>query len=448
MVLVVILILFFVYRAVAPAQDEVSSVKAHNKGKKLTILWAQWKPADFLQKLTEEFTRKTGIEIEIVQDSWGTWQDLFFEEMKKKEDAAFDMVVGDSQWLGRGSREGHYIELTKWIEDKQIARKMTDASMTGYSEFPKHSGHYWAIPLEGDAMGFSYRKDLFEDPNEKRAFKAKYGYELSVPETWYQLKDIAEFFYRPDEDFYGVLVWCEPEYDGITMGIESLVWAWGADLGNHRTYQVQGLLNSPQGIEALKFYKELNQYNNPDWAYHYLDTNRSSNQPMMDGKVAMAMGYFAISPELLDPEKNPYADSIGFFACPEGPQKRAASLGGQGISVISYTKKKEIAFEFLEWFTKYETQRKWAKLGGLTCYKKVLYSDEFLNASPINKPFVESMEMVRDFWAVPEYTKLLSVSQKYWYEYVVKDTITAKEAMNNTAKEWEDIFEYSGYYKE
>lgn len=50
---------------------------------------------------------------------------------------------------------------------------------------------------EGDANGFSYRKDWFEDPKEKAAFKAKYKYDLDVPKTWKELGDIAEFFHRP-----------------------------------------------------------------------------------------------------------------------------------------------------------------------------------------------------------------------------------------------------------
>lgn len=415
----------------------------------LTILWAEWKPADYLQELTNDFTEETGIKINIIQDSWGTWQDLFFEEMEKKGGAKFDMVIGDSQWLGKGSQEGHYIELTKWMENNDVSGKFTDASIEGYSRFPKGSEHYWAIPVEGDAMGFSYRKDLFENPKEKEAFFSEYGYELNVPKTWNQLKDIAEFFYRPESDFYGVLIWTEPDYDGITMGIDALLWSWGSELGNIQTYEVGGILNSKEGIDALEFYKDLNQYNNPEWSSYYLDTKASSNQPMIEGKVAMSMGYFAINPELLDKEKNPnYYDKIGFFASPKGPAGQYTSLGGQGISIVSYTKKKDAALKFLEWFVRDDVQKKWGELGGLSCNKNVLYSEEFLDISPINKPFVESIEIVKDFWAVPEYADMLKISQKYWYEYVVEDKITSKEAMDNIAREWENIFEINGYYRE
>lgn len=413
----------------------------------ITILWAKWAPADFLQELTKDFTKETGIKVKVVQESWGTWQTIFFDEMAQKGQT-YDMVIGDSQWLGRGATGGHYIELTKWIKQHGVDLSMMPASITGYSEFPKGSGHYWAIPVEGDAMGFSYRKDLFEDQKEKAAFRTRYGYELDIPQTWNQLKDIAEFFYRPAQDFYGVLAWVEPRYDGITMGVDALIWAWGADLGNPKTYRVKGLLNSEEGVEALKFYKALYQYSNPKWIHNYLDTHSNSNQPLMDGKVAMSMGYFAINPELLDPQKNPYAHVTGFFANPRGPKSRVTSLGGQGISVVSYATNKELCFKFLEWFVRVDVQQKWAELGGLSCNRKVLASEKFLNASPINRPFKESIEMARDFWAVPEYPQLLAISQKYWSEYVTQDKHTAKDAMDMVAGEWENVFEHAGYYKE
>ncbi len=143
----------------------------------ITILWADWAPADYLKKLSEDFTEETGIKVVIEKESWGTWQKIFFDEMKVKG-KKYDMVVGDSQWLGRGVIEGHYVSLSKWIRKNNVEMSMTENSMKGYSEFPRGSGQFWAIPLEGDAMAFSYRKDLFENPEEKNKFKKKYGYDL------------------------------------------------------------------------------------------------------------------------------------------------------------------------------------------------------------------------------------------------------------------------------
>lgn len=412
----------------------------------LTILWAKWPPADYLQQLTADFTAETGIKVEISQESWGEWQEIFFGEMARKGQS-YDLAIGDSQWLGRASTDGHYMDLTQWITDHGVARTMTAASMTGYGEYPKGSGRYWAVPCEGDAMGFAYRKDLFEDPQEQAAFKSRFGYELKIPETMTQLRDIAAFFHRPQSGFYGVHMWVEPDYDGLTMALESFIWAWGGDLGDQRTYKVKGILDTEASIQALEFYRQLTKFDNPAWERYYLDSLRNSNQPLIDGKAVMCLGYFAIMPDLINKKINPkYWDKVGFFATPAGPRARVTSLGGQGISVVSYSQNKEAAFKFLEWWVREDVQKKWGMHGGLTCNRNVLDSSEFLDRSPINRPFRESMSMVRDFWAVPEYADLLAICQRQWYRYVVKNEISARESIDRVAQGWYEVFKQAGYY--
>ena len=122
----------------------------------------------------------------------------------------------------------------------------------------------------------------------------------------------------------------------------------------------------------------------------------------------MSMNYFAFFPALVNEASNPNAKGTGFFANPAGPNgDQFAALGGQGISIVSYSQNQEEAMKFLEWFIKDETQKKWAELGGYTCNKAVLESAEFQNATPYNKAFYETMFKVKDFWATPEYAELL-----------------------------------------
>jgi multiple sugar transport system substrate-binding protein len=418
-------------------EDEAEMVKGP-----ITIFWAEWDPANYLQELCNIYTEETGVVVNVETTPWSDFQVKTFNEFAARSDA-YDIVVGDSQWLGRGATQGHYIELTDWIKERGVDKSMAPATIVAYAEYPKGSGRYWAVPLEGDACGWSYRKDKFEDPKEKAAFKEKYGYELDIPDTWYQLRDIAEFFYRPEDNFYGVAIYTQKDYDAITMGVENVLWAWGADLGDYDTYRVKGILNSRAGIEAIEFYKELYKFTPPDWVNAFFPEN---NMAMTEGIAAMSMNYYAFFPALANPEMSKYADVTGYFAMPEGPAERVAALGGQGASIITYSKKQSAAFDWLEWFVKPENQATWGELGGYTCDLKTLKSEKFLNMTPYNRSFMETMQMVKDFWAVPEYAELLEVCQRYWSGYVVADQYTAKEAMDGIAEEWEEIFEKYGYY--
>jgi multiple sugar transport system substrate-binding protein len=423
-----------------------SDVSAPPVGEKpsITVMWAEWEPANDLRELSREFTRETGIEVNVATEPWKTYQDVVFRELDARG-ATYDLVVGDSQWLGRSSTAGHYVDLTRWVREHDVAESMLPVTIEGYAEYPKGSDRHWAVPLEGDAVGFAFRKDLFEDPKEMKAFRLKYGYGLDTPKTWAQMKDIAEFFTRPKDDLYGLTIWTDTSYDGITGGLNSLLFSFGGAWGDQGTQRVKGIMNSKESIEALEFYKGLMKYLPPDWkGKAYLEANGAH----MTGRAAMTMNFFAFFPELVDPAKNPYADQTGFFAAPEGPRGRFTALGGQGISIISYSKKKEASLAFLEWLIRDDVQKRWAELGGFTCNKKVLASKVFLDAAPFNPALAESLGMLKDFWNVPEYADLLKVSQKHWGEYINGTQPSAKTAMDRVARDWENIFEYAGYYKE
>ncbi len=45
------------------------------------------------------------------------------------------------------------------------------ATVVGYSEWPKNTPNYWALPAMGDVVGWTYRKDWFEKPELQAEFK-------------------------------------------------------------------------------------------------------------------------------------------------------------------------------------------------------------------------------------------------------------------------------------
>ncbi|MER8810984.1 ABC transporter substrate-binding protein [Mesorhizobium australicum] len=409
--------------------------------KELTILWAEWDPANYLQELGNEYEKETGVKVTVETTAWPGFETKAFAEFNASGDA-YDMVVGDSQWLGAGSTGGHYVDLTDFFAKNDVAKLMAPATVKFYAEYPGNSGKYWAIPLEGDAVGWSYRKDWFEDPKEMEAFKAKYGYDLGVPKDLKALRDIAEFFYRPDQKKYGVAIYTDNTHDGLAAGFESMLFSYGGELGDYSTYKVDGFINSDKAIAALDAYKELYEFTPPGWANAIFTED---NQAITENLAAMSMNFFAFFPSLINEASNPNAKNTGFFANPAGPNgDQFAALGGQGISIVSYSSKQAESLKFLEWIIKDETQKKWAALGGYTCSAAILKSDEFQNATPYNKAFHETMFKVKDFWAVPENAELLLQFNQRVYPYVTGDSGTAKETLDALAADWNATFKKYG----
>ncbi len=118
----------------------------------LNILWAQWDPADYLQEIGNMYEAETGIKVNVIQEPWGSFGNLFFAEMAA-QGTSYDMVVGDSQWLGQGATQGHYLDMTDFLVSEGIAETVTPATLASYGEYPPGSGTYYGYPTEGDADG-------------------------------------------------------------------------------------------------------------------------------------------------------------------------------------------------------------------------------------------------------------------------------------------------------
>ena len=196
------------------------------------------------------------------------------------------------------------------------------------AEYPTGSPHYYGAPAETDAMGWAYRKDWFEDPAEKDAFKKRFKKDLAVPETWEELETIAEFFTRPDKKRYGDVLVTGRGYDDIVMGFEQLLYAFGGSWGDAKTLKVKGALDSPDAVKALDFFKGLLKYSPPGGSKLGYG---EALEPFVNNSTAMLMNYFAFFPDLA----KKMSGKVGFFAMPKEGDRRFSSLGGQGFSISS-----------------------------------------------------------------------------------------------------------------
>ena len=427
-----------------PAQPAPPTAASPAAGEKpssaVTVWWAQWAPSDGLQELGREYEKETGVAIKVHQIPWGSYQDQVFLNFGNKT-TSFDIVVGDSQWLGRGATGNLYLDLTDWLPTVVDIKTIHPGALRYLCEYPGGSGHYFAAPCETDAVGFAYRKDWFEDPAEKKAFKTKYRHELAVPATWDQFRDVAEFFTRPAAKRFGCALLTGRGYDALVMGYQQMMWDWGGSWGDPATFKVAGVLNTPAaaGLQTMKQLLKFAPNSGANLDYG------GALEVFTGGGTAMAMNYFAFYPKIA----KDMGAKAGFFVMPAKGDKRFASLGGQGMSIstkVSPGQQKQ-AKDFIAWFLKRETQEKWIrKEAGFTANTDILGSAAFKQATPYNAAFAQSMNLVRDFWNVPQYNELLSSAVQHMGEAL--DGVKApKEALDLIAAEHERILKDGGLLK-
>lgn len=160
------------------------------------------------------------------------------------------------------------------------------------------------VPFHLNAKYIVYRKDLFEDPKERDAFRSRFGYELRPPETDEQLIDIARFFTRPEEDLWGLVIMGT---SGRWAVIGSL---YGTGLNlvdmDNKTTPFNGGQSRDKAIEAVKLWGELlHKYKvmPPGTAAM---TGTEAYEMYIGGHAAMSFGWYGdfwdrlTSPEIIE----------------------------------------------------------------------------------------------------------------------------------------------------
>jgi multiple sugar transport system substrate-binding protein len=422
----------------------LSAGAASAQSNELTLCWAAWDPANALVELSKDFEAQSGIKMNFEFVPWPNFADRMLNELNSGGQLC-DLLIGDSQWIGGSAENGHYVKLNDFFDKENISMDdFAPATVYAYSTWPKGTPNYYALPAMGDANGWFYRKDWFARPEIQAAFKEKYGRDLGEPKTQKELLEIAQFFQGREIDgqtVYGASIFTERGSEGITMGATGALYAWGFKYENTPgKYDMEGAVNSPAAVEALEFYKELYKTGTPpgyDNAYM-----EQSLDAFKSGQVAMAMNWFAFFPGLYaDP--NTGGDKIDFFVNP--PQNVAAStLGGQGLSVVSYTDNMDGALAYVKWFAQPDVQAKWWSMGGYSCHNSVLNDPGFKDSAPFAGDFLEAMGGVQDFWQEPAYASLLLAMQERLHNYIVADQGTAQEALDGLIADWTEVFEDEG----
>lgn len=411
----------------------------------LTLCWAAWDPANALVELSKDFETKSGHSMSFEFVPWTSFADRMLNELNSAGQLC-DLMIGDSQWIGGGAENGHYVKLNDFFDANGIDMgDFIPATVTGYAEWPKNTPNYYALPAFGDVVGWTYRKDWFERPEIREAFKAKYGRELGEPATLEELKDIAQFFQGRDIDgttVYGAAIYTERGSEGITMGVTNALYNYGFQYENpDKPYDLDGFVNSKGAAEGLEFYKELYDTATPPGSSNwYMSENIDAYK---SGQVALQMNFAFIWPGV-EADPNVGGGKSGYFPNPAGPAGQFAQLGGQGISVVAYSEKQEAALEYIKWFAQPEIQARWWELGGYSALRAVVEDPGFADSQPYAQTFLDSMAIVKDFWAEPAYADLLLSMQERIHNYVVAGQGSAQEALDGLVEDWTEVFEDEG----
>ena len=282
---------------------------------------------------------------------------------------------------------------------------LSDPYYAGYLEnvlesYGMQSGRLYGLPFLSGTQLLFYQRDLFFDEDQKRQFRQKYGYELSLPKTWEEFKNAAEFFTRkknPNSPVrYGTsLINQGNVYAGICL--LNLLWPLGADIVIGKSAN----LEDPMMQIALKQYKELLSFTSGEARENWVDIATEFKK----GDTAMVILYDSIAYGINDPMSSKVAGNIGSAVIPGG----CPVLGGWGLGVYKESRQTKEAEQFVKWVSGPECDSVYSILSGISNRKAFYLNREMDELYPWKKNVLESYGISRE-------RKYIQKSQSFYDE--------------------------------
>jgi multiple sugar transport system substrate-binding protein len=328
---------------------------------------------DAMTQLVNDFEATHCIKVTIVNIDNSQLYDKQVIEMVG-ETGAYDVVTLETAEKAEFAENGFILPMDDYIKENADAVKYDDVAPILADMTTSYKGHIWGLPYYTYTAGYFYRADLFEDPTEQAAFKAKYGYDLAVPTTWQQHRDIAEFFTRKagenlkgqplTKDFYGVGLMAG-RFQEIQDELSAFIWAWGGDWLTD-----EGKLDTEIVTKALKWYVDLLPFAPP--AALTVTYDGVINQ-MADGQIAQTAGMFLDQwPNAVKTEQSVPGAKMGVAEAPE----QRAYIGGFLLAVSAASKHPKEAMDFVSYIGGVDAQRTFALAGGTTTRMSLLTDPE------------------------------------------------------------------------
>jgi multiple sugar transport system substrate-binding protein len=416
--------------------------KLSNKPTTLTFLWFDWPPAHALEALGKEYTKtRPNVTVKVNTVPNAQWHDAIFTQFAARK-TNFDMPILDSQYIGEAVNNGSILDITDFVK-KNIDTSVYDPYfLSAYGQYPQAqtgksdpNAKTYGLPLLGDTWSMIWRKDLMGD---------------TPPATWQDMIAAAKKCQQDNPGMSGLAFHQAGTSDAAAVTYNTVNALYGGELWDPANRKIDGVINDAAGKKAMHVLVDqmvpLTPKGSSNW---FID---EVNAAISQGKVCVGFNWIAAMGGLLDPKssklgttKDEILKKLGFAALPKQNTDRVP-LGGMGMHISKYipADKQAEALNFMKWFQTPAAQTKWAQLGGVPARKDVLSSPAFLDATPYNHVFTESVSRLKDFWNLPEYAKLLNVHSTE-VNAAISGTEKPDAALDKLAKDEQAILDGSGH---
>ena len=298
--------------------------------------------------------RETGIKLELVGVSPEENYPRVMQDITTKS-GAYDIYTSFFNEIGDLVESNGIIDLDAYVAkykpdwlDPERGAPTKEIYNVAYT----YNKKVYIVSLDGDFQVWVYRKDLFEDPQNKEQYEDRFKTELRQPPTWTEVDQISQFF--KEKGLNGHVNLMSPFW-GTSTWFNRYV-SYGDP--NYYPFDENGkpLINSYLGVKAAEAHVKSREWSSKDilnWTY------AEAYGSMGDGTGVM-MCTFSNLPKFMDrknPDGTPATKATGKFNSfiPPGTLhdhdliRRSCLYLNTSATVSSQSKHPEAAYLFLQW---------------------------------------------------------------------------------------------------
>lgn len=389
-------------------------------GTTITILDEVTPLQEAMKKLVAKFTAETGIKV--------NYELLSHPEVISKGQAdmlsgrgAYDAVMLHSPQMGLLLSAKVLRPLDSYLADSKLTNPDLDRADfidPGSSSLAKFQNSTYGFLTWNYNQVYWARGDLLNHPEEKAAFKAKYGYDLGPATTLEQMRDIAVFFTRAKgaklagetltSDFYGVVL------EGIRGGTtfwsvwNNFIRNWGGDL-----FDAEGkpTFDRPENVAAVQFWADLWKSSPPGQAeYSLIDVPTV----MGNGIAAQTIAWSDFVLGIDTPKASKLHGKFVYAGIPPKAgqtAQRQAETEPSLLAISTHSRAPEATYLFLQWMVDKSTQKDLiGSLGGGVPVRNSSWSLPQIKDSPNASLFKAMSESLKYGYAKPRAAKLYEIA--------------------------------------
>ena len=440
--------------AQSAAQRAVDAAKKICAGKTVTIVWeAGLQSLDPKNFSGPKWEQLTGCKVNVIEVPTAEMFTKIMQEYRAGT-GAYDALNVIPAWMPDLAQAGALEVLDPYVDKYGFRAELQKIAPTYRDNQMTVNNKIYGFPDDGDVFLFYYRKDIFARDDLKKAFKAKYKYDLAPPKTWKQFDEIGSFLTDAlkSEGIYGASFFREAPYT-MFMFQER----FRNEGGKFFDGNMKATVNSPVGVKVFTEMRNENRFMPPGVEKFGFVENLAV---FLQGQSAMtiswppygrfAAGYLSEEKALSWVPKSTIAGKVGYTLPPGGHPQLAA---GFALSVASTSKQKEQAYLFIQWLNSEDTSMQRVQL-------PFALRDPFRDSHFVSKEYMAKWPDAKDYLAAlgqGAKTGLLDLSliQTDKYEEALRQGISRlwagedpKKILDDVAKQWDDTTQRVGTAKQ